>query len=68
MTGIGKVCQVMERCDGHGRGICKGTWGVVTVVRKCDSHQGSVKGIIKMCQCMERCDGHWEDVRRCRKV
>ena len=40
----------------------------MTVVRKCDSHQGSVKGITKMCQCMERCDGHWEDVRGCRKV
>ena len=30
----------------------------MTVVRKCDSLQGSVKGIRKVCQLMERCDGH----------
>ena len=27
----------------------------MTVVRKCDSHQGGVKGIRKVCQLMERC-------------
>ena len=33
------------------------------VVRKCDSHQGGVKGIRKVSQLMERCDGHWGDVK-----
>ena len=33
-------------------------FGGVTVVRKCYSHQGRVKGIRKVCQLMERCDGH----------
>ena len=28
------------------------------VVRKCDSYQGSVKGIGKVCQLMARYDGH----------
>ena len=38
----------MERCDGHGEGVkgCDGVkvrvWGGVTVVRKCESHQGGV--------------------------
>ena len=27
-------------------------------MRKCDSHQGGVKGIKQECQSMERCDGH----------
>ena len=27
------------------RGRCKGAWACVTVVRKCDSHQGGVKGM-----------------------
>ena len=44
MKDVRKVCQVMERCDGHGGGY-KGAWGGVTVVRKCDSHQGGVKGM-----------------------
>ena len=35
-----KLCQLMERCDAHGRR----SWGGVTVVRKCDS-QGGVKGV-----------------------
>ena len=26
--------------------------------RKCDSHQGCVKGIKNECQLMKRCDGH----------
>ena len=30
----------------------------MTVVRKCDSHQGGVNGIRQVCQCMARCDGH----------
>ena len=43
----GEVCCSWERSTG--------TWGGVTVVRKCDSHQGGVR---KVCQLMERCDGH----------
>ena len=39
-------------------GRCNGVWKGVTVVRKCDSHQGGVKGIRKVCQLIERCDGH----------
>ena len=35
----------------------------MTVVRKCDSHQGGMKGIRKMCQLMERCDCHGGDVK-----
>ena len=35
----------------------------MTVVRKCDSHQGDVKGISKVCQWMERCDGHGGDIK-----
>ena len=35
---IRKVCQLIERCDGHGG-----------VVRKCDIHQRGVKGIRKVC-------------------
>ena len=37
----------------------------MTVVRKCDSHQGGVKGIKKVCQLIERCDGHGEGVKGC---
>ena len=36
----------------------------MTVFRKCDSHQGDVKGIRKVCQLMERCDGHGGVARR----
>ena len=35
----------------------------MTVVRKCDSHQGGVNGIRKVCQLMERCDGYGGDVK-----
>ena len=35
----------------------------MTVVRKCDSHQGGVKCIRKVCQLMKRCDGHVGDVK-----
>ena len=35
----------------------------MTVVSKCDSHQGDVKGIRKLCQLMERCDGQGRDVK-----
>ena len=35
----------------------------MTVVRKCDSHQGGVKGIRKVSQLMERCDAHVRGVR-----
>ena len=39
-------------------------------MRKCDSHQGGVKGIKQECQLMERCDGqdHGGGVRECGKV
>ena len=38
-----------------------GASGGVTVVRKCDSHQGSVKGIRKVWQLMGRWDSHRGD-------
>ena len=38
------------------------------MIRKCDSHQGCVKGIRKVCQLMERCEGHGKDERVCGKV
>ena len=38
-------------------------WEGVTVVRKCHSHQGGVKGVKNECQLMERCDGHGGGVR-----
>ena len=44
---------------------CKGAWGGATVVRKCDSHQGGVKGIRKVFQLMEMCDGHVGGVKEC---
>ena len=40
----------------------------MSVVRKCDSHQGRVKGIRKVCQLMERCDGHVGSVKGCGEV
>ena len=43
-------------------------WGGVTVVQKCDGHQGGVKGIIKVYQLMERYDGHGGDVTGFGKV
>ena len=47
---IGKVCQLMERCDGHGE--CKGVWEGVITFRRCDSPQGGVKDVRKV---LERC-------------
>ena len=35
----------------------------MTVVKKCDSRQGDVKGIKMVCQLMERCDGHWGGIK-----
>ena len=32
--------------------------GGASLDRKCDSHQGRVKGIKNECHLMERCDGH----------
>ena len=49
----------MERCDTHGRSVQE--LGV-TVVRKCDSHQGGVERIRNVCQLIERCDGHGNNV------
>ena len=37
----------------------------MTVVGKCDSHQGDVKSIKKVCQLMERCDDYGETVTKC---
>ena len=37
----------------------------MTVVRKCDSHQGGVKGIRKVSQLMDSCDGHVRSVKGC---
>ena len=39
-----------------------------TVVRRCDSSQGSVKVVRNLFQLMERYDGHGGDVRVCGKV
>ena len=51
-------------------GRSKRACGVSLGLRKCDSHQGGVKGIKHKCQLMERCDGHDHegDVRGCGKV
>ena len=48
----------------------KRAWGVSLGLRKCDSHQGGLKGIKHECQLMERCDGHDHGggVRYCGKV
>ena len=35
----------------------------MAVVRKCDSHQGGLKGIRKVSQLIERSDGHGGDVK-----
>ena len=40
----------------------------MTDVRKCDSHQGDVKGIRKVCQLTERCDCHMGGVKGCGEV
>ena len=37
-------------------------------VRKCDSHQGGVKGIRKVYQLMERCDSHLGGIKGCGEV
>ena len=65
MKGIKKVCQLMERCDGHGEVVPHGRRDNC---QKCDSHQGGVKGIRKVCQLMERCDGHLKGVKGCGEV
>ena len=51
-------------------GRSKGALGVSLGLRKCDRHQGGVKGIEHECQLMERCDGHDHGggVRECGKV
>ena len=35
-------------------GRCKGAWGDVTVIRKCDSYQGDVKGVRKVARSVVR--------------
>ena len=51
-------------------GRSKRAWGGASLDRKCDSHQGGVKGIKHECQLMERCGGydHGGGVRECGKV
>ena len=51
-------------------GRSKRAYGVSPGLRKCDSHQGGVKGIKQKRQLMERCDGHDHGggVRECGKV
>ena len=44
-------------------GRSKRASGGASLYRKCDSHQGGVKGIKNECQLMERCDGHGVGVR-----
>ena len=36
---VKKVCQLIERCDGHGGGGCKGVWDGVITFRRCENHQ-----------------------------
>ena len=43
-------------------------WEGKTVVRRCDSSQGGVKGVRNRIQLMERYGGRGEDVRVCGKV
>ena len=43
-------------------------WEGETVVRRCDSSQGGVKGFRNRFQLMERYGGRGEDVRVCGKV
>ena len=50
------------------KGRSKRACSVSLGLRKCDSHQGGVKGIKHECQLMERCDGHGGDARGCGKV
>ena len=57
MTSIRKVCQLMERLDGHGG--CNGVWEGVITLKRYDSPQGGVKG----CQLMGRCDVHERSVQ-----
>ena len=35
----------------------------MTIVRKCDSHRGDVKGIRNVFQLTESCEGHGGDVK-----
>ena len=44
-------------------GRSKRAGGGESLDRKCDSHQGGVKGMKNECQLMERCDGHGVGVR-----
>ena len=62
MKYITNVCQLMGRCDDHWEDVRRHLEGM-TVVRKCDSHQGGVKGIRKVCQLIERCDAQIRSVQ-----
>ena len=49
----------MGRCDDPGE---KRALGGASLDRKCDRHQGGLKGIKNECKLMERCVGHGEGV------
>ena len=49
-------------------GRSKRAWGGASLDRKCDSHQGGVKGIKNECQLTERSDSHGGGVRGWRGV
>ena len=49
-------------------GRSKRASGGASLDKKCDSHQGGVKGIKSECQFIERCDGHGGGVRGWRGV
>ena len=66
VSSIRKVCQSLERCDGHGG--CKGVWEGVITFRRCDSHQGGLKDITKVCQLMKGCDAHGRSVQELGEV
>ena len=50
MKVIRKVCQLMEKCDGHGG--CKGVWEGVVTFKRCDSPYGVLINVKKVCQLM----------------
>ena len=61
VTNITKVCQLMERCDGHGG--CKGVWEGVITFSRCESPQGGVKYVRNVYQLMERCYAYGRSVK-----
>ena len=66
LDSLRKVCQLIERCDGHGG--CKGVWEGLIPFRRCDSLQGGVKYVRKVCQLMRRCDANEISVKELGEV